>query len=278
MARIKEELQECYGCGKRFPESKAQCPSCRSWNFAPSYNAKTDGTILLSDVNQQSVTRISTGPWDPCWGESPNKDGDIISGVVSNSVSLIGGKPGAGKSTLALQMGNNILTNIPDREVLYMAHEEAVETVRSRAIRLGLKNQSRIRVIPMGVKVDLGAVILARNPVAMIYDSLVKICPDPAAAVDFLARLKEYSMLINSPALVIDHVTKSDDMAGLMAAQHEVDMMCMFSVDEDDKVREIETLKNRHGADGIRVLLNMTENGLVYRNPEEDEDDEDDDD
>jgi DNA repair protein RadA/Sms len=220
-------------------------------------------------VDESTEIRISTGPWDPCWGEHTDKDGKHHIGCVNNSVSLIGGKPGAGKSTLSLQFADNILSKV-EGEVLYMAEEEAKETVKSRAVRLGLKNTNRIRIIPMGTKVDLGAVILDRKPKAMIYDSLSKICPDPAAAIEFLARLKEYSVLIGSPSIVIDHVTKDEDFAGFMQLQHEVDMTAMFTVFPDE-VREIKTRKNRNGPSGVSVLLNMTEVGLTLREPEEDE-------
>lgn len=269
MARVPKEKQSCYGCGATFSADKIQCPSCRYWNISKPHNPEEDGTILLSTVDESTETRISTGPWDPCWGEHTDAKGKLHVGCVNNSVSLIGGKPGAGKSTLSLQFGDHILNSVKG-EVLYMAEEEAKETVKSRAVRLGLKNINRIRLIPMGARVDLGAIILQRKPVAMVYDSLSKICPDPAEAILFLARLKEYSVLTGAPSIVIDHVTKDGDFGGFMDLQHEVDGTFMFTVFPDE-VREIKTIKNRNGPSGVSVLLNMTEKGLMLREPGEDE-------
>lgn len=270
--RKKEEQQTCSGCGVRFGVSRSQCPRCKCWNFGLPEAPENDGTILLSEVDESSEIRISTGPWDPCWGEHTDKRGKHHVGCVNNSVSLVGGKPGAGKSTLSLQFGDHILSTMKG-EVLYMAEEEAKETVKSRAIRLGLRHIDRLRLIPMGGnRFDLGAIILKRKPVAMVYDSLSKICPDPADAVEFLARLKEYSVLLGAPSIVIDHVTKEGDFSGFMDLQHEVDGTFMFTVFPDE-VREIKTIKNRNGPSGISVLLNMTEQGLVLREPGEDEED-----
>jgi len=121
----------------------------------------------------------------------------------------------------------------------------------------------------MGVTVDLASVILNRTPVAIVLDSLSKACPDPDEAVQFAKRLKEFCTAIDAAVILIDHVTKEEDFAGLMALQHEVDSTLLFTVYEDE-VRELKTVKNRNGPT-MKMLFNMTERGLIWRDPEEDE-------
>jgi len=81
--------------------------------------------------------------------------------------------------------------------------------------------------------------------------------------------LKEYSVELNSPSIVIDHITKQGDFAGLEALQHAVDCTMMFEV--YDNIRVLETQKNRSGPAFVQVHFEMTERGLVYVDPPKDE-------
>ncbi len=276
-ARTKLRKQDCHSCSFSFPVNRSQCPSCLCFNFSTRIvtDTENDNTILLSDVDETRLVRVSTGPWDPCWGEDRDAKGKVIAaGAVNTSVTLVGGVPGAGKSTLSLQFAEHILSTTKG-EVLYVGEEECKEEIRARAKRLKLKHMNRIRLIPMGVDADLGLIIANRKPKAMIYDSLSTIIPDPEEAVEFCKRLKTYSVQLHAPAILIDHVTKDEEFAGFMTKQHAVDTTLMFTVHED-QVREIKTVKNRNGPSGISVFLNMTEHGLVLRDPSEDDDEDED--
>lgn len=266
----KELIQNCRRCNAEFDKGKMQCPSCSYWNTVIVTNPEDDKTVLLSDTDGAVVTRISTGPWDPCWGFHVDDFGARFEGTVTTSVTLVGGVPGAGKSTLALQMANHIAGST-GREVLYISAEESNAEIRSRAKRLRLVNQKLIRLIPIGVAVELGGIMMHRKPVALIADSLPKIAPDQADAVSFCEKLKGYAIELCCPVIIIDHVTKEEELAGLMALQHAVDTTLLFTV-YPDEVRELKTVKNRNGPSGVRVLLNMTEQGLMLRDPSEDDD------
>lgn len=278
MAAVKKkrETNTCRRCAYVFNAEKAQCPSCRFWNIQVVVtNPDDDKTILLSETLEAHVTRIETGPWDECLGFHITDDGKKHVGMVTTSVILLGGVPGAGKSTLSLQMADAIAGKTK-REVLYISAEESNAEIRSRAKRLKLKNQKLIRLVPIGVSVELGDIMLNRKPVALIADSLPKIAPDSADAVSFCEKLKSYAIELNCPVIIIDHVTKEEEFAGMMALQHAVDTTLLFTV-YDDQVRELKTVKNRNGASGTKVLLNMTETGLVLRLEEEDEEDDEED-
>ena len=273
----KKNLRECRMCNWSFSKDKTQCPKCRAMNIDEivHYDPAKDNTVLLTDSKDREPTpRISTGPWDINWGKSKNAKGQFQMGIARSSVSLIGGAPGAGKSTLCLQLASGI-AQADKREVLYIAGEEGEDDIDDRAKRLGITFEVRklIRVCPMGKEINLNAVLEGRMPAAIFVDSLPTIMPDPGEAVDFATKLKHWSTIKKVPTIIVDHVTKEEDFAGQMALQHAVDGTFLFTVD-DDEVRIFKTIKNRNGPSGVTTLLAMTETGLeLYIDDDDDEDD-----
>lgn len=230
-------------------------------------NLDNDETVLLSQVTDAPLSRIeNTGPWDPLF----SKDG----GIVTTSVTLVGGAPGAGKSTMALQLIDRIAASTK-REGLYVCWEEAKEEVKSRAQRLKLKNPDLIRLFPMGATTDLGTIFSSRKPCAVVIDSLQGLTPDPAEAVSFCKIFKEFAVSLGSPFVVIDHIVKDGELAGLMDLQHEVDITMLFTQPwgKEDPRRQLSLEKSRMGPTNRIVVLEMTNEGLI-----EGEDDDDDDD
>ncbi len=274
----RKELQYCKSCEYGFSKEKTQCPKCLTFNVdvkEDPANAEDDGTQLLTDVDSALVRRIQTGPWDPVFGSHIEDNGDIVIGPVTDSVTLIGGVPGAGKSTLALQLASAVATSTK-REVLIFAFEESKGQVKARAKRLALPSQNLIRIVPMGTAVDLNKLLVRHNPAALVGDSLQKMFGDLQDQTEFCETLKEHCIERQMPALLISHVNKGEELAGLMNLQHAVDTTLLFNVDID-QVRGISTIKNRNGPSGVTVHFNMTERGLVYRDPEEDDEDSEDD-
>ena len=199
----------CQNCGSVLPPGKDLC-SCGRWNTDP--DLARDATVLLSEVSEEGYTRYETGPWDPCFG----------GGIVRGSVTLLGGEPGAGKSTLSLQLSSALGSR---GEVLYVAAEEDEIAVKQRATRLKVENLQCIRLLPaMGAGVDLGPIMMARRPKAVVLDSLPGLVGgDSEGAVQMAQRIKAYAVELGAPVLIIDHVTKRDEFAGEMALQHAVD-------------------------------------------------------
>ena len=263
----KAKLKSCNGCGTRFPESRAQCPSCRAWDFgAPRGKKYDDGTVLASEVSHIPIRMLSTGPWDECFGEEQQPDGSVRRGIPVVGITLISGDPGAGKSTIALQLSESII-ELTGREVLYIAKEEATSQVISRMKRLKFKQMDKLRLYPIEASSDLAVIFETRKPAAIIVDSLPKLIPNTEDAVTFVENLKDYVVALESPALVINHIIKGGDMAGLEKLQHAVDTTLDFLVDnpddENNKVRYLNVKKNRFGPDGISVPFLMTATGLI---------------
>ncbi len=120
---------KCYRCEFEFPEDKAQCPGCSAWQLKALPNAEEnsnygngDGTIRLSDVRSTTIERIQVGDLDYIFG----------GGIVPTSCNLIGGAPGAGKSTIFMQLLSRIVVARGLRDVLFIAAEQSDEVNTSR--------------------------------------------------------------------------------------------------------------------------------------------------
>lgn len=253
--RRKRETQTCYVCDAKFDKDKGQCPECGNWNVDRPFDTSKDQTLTLDevedDVNEQ---RICTGPWDIVFCKDEP-------GIVTTSVTLLGGKPGAGKSTMSIQLCDSI-AEATQREVFYVGAEEAPKEYKARAKRLGLKNISRIRLYPMHASADMGAILLSRRPCAIVIDSLQGLTDDIDAQAQICKTFKQYAVELNAPVIVISHVTKDGDFAGLMALQHHVDTVLLMSPIADSEVRYLEGKKNRYGPANFGIYLEMTGQGL----------------
>lgn len=294
MARI------CHVCTTPLEPEKFQCRACKTWclndiiNEQQAEGGSGDGTILLGKVKSADLDRLSTGFWDRVWGFAEDKKTGVRTyGVVRGSTTLIGGAPGAGKSTLMIQMARSVAElNYAGEgtEPLYIASEEQCEQISARADRLGLDEdlKNQIRMVPaMSGGVNLNDILSRYKPPFMILDSLKGLVgEDDAEAVRICKLMKEFATVYRCPAVIAHHVTKADVIAGKLSLQHEVDT-CMTFFPEDDMlveinergdteaVRVLEAIKNRNGAAFVQQRFLMTALGLVeYVEDEEDEEDE----
>lgn len=253
---------KCRLCDAKLKPGAARCVSCGSWN---SDDPELDISVLLDKVTSAEGDRIKTGLYDECWG----------GGIVRTSTTLFGGMPGAGKSTILLQLLDAVFA-ITRLEGIYVATEEVLPEIKMRADRLGIKHQAGIRMIPAMGGVDIASILMRRKPGIIVLDSLQGLVgEDDAAAVELLGNMKKFSALLNAPTIIISHVTKEGDYAGLMTYQHAVDTLLLMTPD-DDGIRTLEVRKNRYGRAFIEQLFEMTEHGLmpVKENDDEDSDDE----
>lgn len=265
-------MSSCSGCGEQVKEHLLKCPGCGTINAVD--HSRDDNSIALCDVVSAEHDRVQTGPWDLCFGGEEDNYG-----IVRTSATLLGGSPGAGKSTLVLQIANQA-----DGEVIYLAAEEALPEIKARADRLNIKNQRNIRMVSaMAGNVSLTAVIEGRpnKPKMVIIDSLNGLVgEDDALQLEVCKLSKQYATRYSCPFLIISHVTKSDAIAGRLSLQHAVDTTLTFFPDPslvedgEEPIRVLEVMKNRFGKAGTKCYFDMTEHGLVYIDPSEREEDE----
>lgn len=264
-------LAICIHCKAAIPSERAQCPECHQWVLAAPASA-AQRFRKLSDVTDADVTRVRTGPWDPIFG--PSKDTPLGQcGYPAEGIVMLGGNPGGGKSTLSLQIAAAFASQVgaPFPEVLYISKEEGDGAISARAKRLKIPQRTRAKI----VLTDLSPEELAQESHTkafafslVIVDSLARWAGPGDAGVAALAVLNDIRKRTKTPSLVIQHINKDFDFAGLMAYQHDVDVLLTIrtvdgSADDGEELRLIESHKNRFAQSNFQLLLAMTARGLT---------------
>ena len=276
MARNKSRtVYLCSTCGQDFPKWNGQCPSCKEWgtlseykvskNQKTSLNGKKKDTQSLEDIlHKKEEYRTSVG--------IKEVDRVLGGGVLSGSMILLGGSPGIGKSTLALQ----ILSPF-DQNVLYASAEESEEQIALRAKRLEvlasnihLCSENRIDEILNHVTL-LKPKLLIIDSIQTIFSENIDSLPGSVSQIrecgqKLLQLAKDEKITI----LVIGHVTKEGIIAGPKMLEHMVDTVLYLQGDERHDHRILRSVKNRFGTTNEVGIFQMTTNGLdEVKNPSE---------
>jgi len=256
----------CARCQAPLPPSRSKCPLCGMWNFGDE-GLKADALMSLSDVKASDVQRYETGICDPIFGKDAATG---KCGIPTISVTLLGGSPGAGKSRVSLQIAD-ALANITQRDTLLLPNEMSGPEIKLYADAMGLKFTDRIRIPSTfaGASAILGVgfldLVKKLNPGCVILDSLSKATTDERERVHICNELKRASVLVKAPVIIIDHITKEGDFAGVMTLQHDVDNVVTL-IRLDDQFRELCTWKNRfmNGPTPYRYYMRTCDAGLVH--------------
>ena len=276
MARNKSRtVYLCSSCGQDFPKWNGQCPSCQEWgtlseykvskNQKTSLNGKKKDAQSLEDIlHKEEEHRTSVG--------IKEVDRVLGGGVLSGSMILLGGSPGIGKSTLALQ----ILSPF-DQNVLYASAEESEEQIALRAKRLEvlasnihLCSENRIDEILNHVTL-LKPKLLIIDSIQTIFSENIDSLPGSVSQIrecgqKLLQLAKDEKIAI----LVIGHVTKEGIIAGPKMLEHMVDTVLYLEGDERHDHRILRSVKNRFGTTNEVGIFQMTANGLdEVKNPSE---------
>lgn len=230
---------KCNRCSEELEPGAGKCPSCGAWALGHATNEAD--TVLLLDIAEAEYQRLTTGFWDNVFAEPP--------GVVTTGATLLGGEPGAGKSTFALQFAGGIIESTGG-EVLYLPTEEIPAQIKPRALRLGLGPKlGKLRMV-RAVDTDsdrIAAIVRQHPPRGIVLDSVSGVAPhQPHIGVEFAEAMKRIAQEHKCPVLLIDHITKADDFAGLMKLQHAVDTLIGLRSREDG-TRILYAIKNRFG-------------------------------
>ncbi len=257
----KKSIFVCISCGNEYSKWLGKCPHCNEWNSiveseaAPPKGRALKEVFSLSEVDFKYLDRIKTGI-----EEFNLVCGD---GIVPGSVILIGGEPGIGKSTLALQIAESFKT-------LYISGEESPVQIRYRAERLGV-NGSSIQVSSNTVVENIIKLIEAEKPECVIVDSVqtlyVSDVPGFVGSVSQIkestSRLIEIAKHLNIPVVLIGHITKDGSIAGPKQLEHLVDTVLYFEGDGTKEFRILRAFKNRFGSVNEIGLFTMTDRGLI---------------
>ena len=269
----------CQNCGVESAKWIGRCPSCKEWNtyheeiIAPasaherSYSSGQEKRKpeLLDNISSDEHNRQKTGITE--------LDRILGGGMVPGSLILLGGEPGVGKSTLALQLA----LALRDKSVLYVSGEESEEQISLRAKRLKKSNPACY----IYSETDLESILVqAENikPGLIIIDSIqtihTGILESSAGSVsqvrECAAQLLKFSKITGIPVFLIGHITKDGTLAGPKVLEHIVDIVLYFEGDNNYIYRLLRSVKNRFGSTSELAIFEMIESGLrEVANPSE---------
>ncbi|EDY87726.1 DNA repair protein RadA [gamma proteobacterium HTCC5015] len=272
MAKSKKQYA-CTACGATTPQWSGQCSACQAWNTleeqvpiasGESANprvrnyAGSSGIVTLDSVEASNDKRTPTG--------ISELDRVLGGGVVEGSVTLLGGDPGIGKSTLLLQA---LASLTQGDNCLYVSGEESLHQISMRAQRLAIQAPSLKLVAETQVEriIDLAS---SERPSVVVIDSiqtmhteLLQSAPGSVAQVrESAAQLVRFAKQSNTALLLVGHVTKDGQLAGPRVLEHMVDSVLSFEGDTASRYRVVRAIKNRFGAVNELGVFVMAENGL----------------
>ena len=215
-------------------------------------------TQALKEVQMETESRTST--------KISELDRVLGGGVVHGSVTLIGGDPGIGKSTLLTQTLAELSSQLP---CLYVTGEESLQQVSLRAHRLGLED-SALQLLSATCVEHIIKLALEQKPKVMVIDSIQTIytenltsAPGGVAQVrEAAAQLVRFAKQTGTALFLVGHVTKEGTLAGPRVLEHMVDTVLSFEGDSGERYRMIRAVKNRFGAVNELGVFVMTETGL----------------
>ncbi|MBS0635232.1 MAG: DNA repair protein RadA, partial [Verrucomicrobia bacterium] len=234
----------CSGCGHKQLRWAGQCPSCHEWNTlseeleTPQHSSRATlaplkpkaGPVALKDIVIGKTARTSSGltEFDRCVG----------GGLVAGSLTLIGGDPGIGKSTLSLQIASSFA--LAGQVVLYICGEESLEQTSMRAKRLGITADNVLFLNETDTSI-ITRYIDEVQPSLVVIDSIqIMYKPEIPSAPGTVSQVRECASLFMQIAksrdvsiLLIGHVTKSGDIAGPRVLEHLVDTVLYFEGDKE---------------------------------------------
>ena len=269
----------CQNCGYQSPKWLGRCPDCNTWNSFVEEDyalpvARTrertalykDEPVLLKDVEARQEDRLKT--------DILELDRVLGGGIVRGSVILIGGDPGVGKSTISLQISNQLTKY--GQTVLYVSGEESVAQTKLRAKRLGSAGAGNLYIVN---QTDLSLIIeymKKLNPDVVIIDSIqVMFEPSISSSPGSVSQVRECAGILTQLAktsgtsiFIIGHVTKEGTLAGPRVLEHIVDTVLYFEGDRFSIYRILRAVKNRFGSTNEIGVFEMNSTGLAeVKNP-----------
>ncbi|WP_178986151.1 DNA repair protein RadA [Winogradskyella helgolandensis] len=279
MAKVKTTFF-CQNCGSQYAKWQGQCTSCKEWNTiteeviqkpeksdwkTPTTASKrVSKPLLINDIDTSKEARLDM------------RDGEfnrvLGGGMVHGSLTLLGGEPGIGKSTLLLQIALNL-----EYKTLYVSGEESQKQIKMRAERIQ-PNSNNCYILTETKTQNIFKQIEALEPDIVVIDSIQTLHSDYIeSSAGSISQVKECtSELIKfaketaTPVLLIGHITKDGNIAGPKILEHMVDTVLQFEGDRNHVFRILRANKNRFGSTNELGIYEMQGSGLrEVSNPSE---------
>ncbi len=278
----------CQNCGYESAKWMGQCPGCREWNsfveetIKPSLTGKSSrksgsafGTDRDAKGRPYKLSEIKLGEEDRFDTHIGELNRVLGGGLVKGSLTLVGGDPGIGKSTLLLQVAR--LLSGDGRKVLYISGEESLQQIKLRANRIGEFTDD----MALLCETDLGTIeetIRRQSPEVVIIDSIqtmfnenVSSAPGSVSQVrESTGVLMRIAKQLGISVFIVGHVTKEGTVAGPRVLEHMVDTVLYFEGDRHASYRILRAVKNRFGSTNEIGVFEMRQDGLCeVENPSE---------
>ena len=277
MVRVRS-VWRCIECGHDHPKWVGRCEACGAWNSVGEEPVSQAGAtrgggavpthapvVRLRDVTESRLERWGTG--------LPELDFVLGGGIVPGSMTLIGGEPGIGKSTLLMQAAARL--EAAGRTVLYASGEESAEQLRLRADRLGgasgdlqVLGETRLESVLQAAR-TIDAAVLILDSIQTVYTEGLESAPGNVGQVrECAGLLMRFAKESGVAVIVVGHVTKGGAIAGPKTLEHIVDTVLYFEGEATLDYRLLRATKNRFGSVDELGVFAMTGQGLVaVQNP-----------
>jgi DNA repair protein RadA/Sms len=270
MARARTTYR-CQECGAQEPKWAGRCSACEAWgSLVEERLVPTAGARAGSDQSAAvplPIAEVDAAAWAPSATHVGELDRVLQGGLVPGSVTVLGGEPGIGKSTLLLQALAGLAK--AGRRCLYVTAEESAQQVRLRAERLGALPPHLWLVSDTALPHVLDHIdtvvpdIVAIDSIQTVFDPDLSSAPGSVAQVRecahrFVRTSKERAM----SSVLVGHVTKEGSLAGPRVLEHLVDTVLSFEGERHHALRLLRAVKHRYGATDELGLFEMTDRGL----------------
>ena len=280
MAKLKTAYF-CQNCGAQYSKWQGQCYTCKQWNTiveevvqkdtAPAWQEKESPIknkapkyIPISQIDTQQEARLNSN--------NHELNNVLGGGIVPGSVTLLGGEPGIGKSTLLLQ----IALNLPYR-TLYVSGEESEKQIKMRADRIPHKldncfilTETKTQNIFQQIKELLPEIVIIDSIQTLQSDYIEASAGSISQIRECTSELIKFAKTTHTPVILIGHITKDGQIAGPKILEHMVDTVLQFEGDRNHVYRILRSLKNRFGSTSELGIYEMLSNGLrEVSNPSE---------
>lgn len=272
----KQILFECQACGHQSAKWLGKCPNCGAWDEFIELSQKqievlkeisskptaatASHAVPITDIQYEHIERFSSGDCE--------LDLVLGGGIVEGSLTLIGGSPGVGKSTLLLKIAGNLAKE--EQKVLYVSGEESSSQIKLRANRVDSNYKelyllSEIRLDTIFSELEKQSYkVLIIDSIQTIYSEKIASAPGSVSQVrEITFELMRFGKERNIAIFIIGHITKEGSIAGPRVLEHMVDTVLYFEGDSSRELRLLRGFKNRFGTTSEVGIFEMTKAGLV---------------
>ncbi len=273
----------CTSCGYDSPKWIGKCPACGEWNTMVEQRLGKAKKAVLSPSSGEFGLQASSSPIKMSKIKTEDEprinllDGELNrvlgGGLVPGSMTLLGGEPGIGKSTLILQT----VLGLKDMRVLYVSGEESARQLKLRADRIGVEGGD-VHVVCEAMIETVFEHIKAVEPELVVIDSIQTMATETVeSSPGSVSQIRECAAMVlkfakesNVPVIMIGHINKEGSIAGPKILEHMVDTVLQFEGDQHYMYRIVRAIKNRFGSTAELGIYEMVHNGLrPVENPSE---------